>query len=57
MPGVTALIVKAPAPIFNTVITVPTAKLYVASVGNLNAIAVALFIGIGRKKEYKALAD
>jgi hypothetical protein len=44
VPGVAALIVQVPTPIFNTVITVPTAKLYVASVGNLNAIAVALFI-------------
>jgi len=46
VPGVTALIVQVPVPMFKTVMTVPTAKLYVASVGNLNAIAEDLFIGM-----------
>lgn len=44
VPGVTAEIVQVPVPIFKTVSTEPMAKLVVASVGILNAIAVALFI-------------
>ena len=37
VPGVTAPIVGCPAPVIqNTLISVPTAKLYVASVGILN---------------------
>jgi hypothetical protein len=44
VPGVTAEIVHVPAPMFNTVKTVPIGKAVVAFVGILNAIAVALFI-------------
>jgi hypothetical protein len=46
VPDVTALIVQVPAPLFNTVMTVPTGKATEAFVGILNAMAVALFIGI-----------
>jgi hypothetical protein len=46
VPGVTAEIVHVPTPIFSTVITVPVGKATLASVGILNAIAVALFISI-----------
>lgn len=45
VPEVTALIVQEPAPLFNTVMTVPVGKATDALVGILNAIAVALFIG------------
>jgi hypothetical protein len=44
VPGVTALIVQIPAPIFNIVNAVPIGKATDALVGILNAIAVALFI-------------
>jgi hypothetical protein len=44
VPEVTALIVQVPAPIFRTVIAVPTGKATEALVGILKAIAVALFI-------------
>jgi hypothetical protein len=44
VPDVTAEIVQVPAPIFNTVSTVPIGKAVVAFVGNLKAMAVALFI-------------
>ena len=44
VPGVTALIVQVPTPIFNIVNAVPIGNATEASVGILNAIAVALFI-------------
>jgi hypothetical protein len=44
VPGVTAEIVQVPTPMFSTVNTVPIGNAVVAFVGNLNAIAVALFI-------------
>jgi hypothetical protein len=44
VPGVTALIVQVPTPIFSTVITDPTGIATDALVGILKAIAVALFI-------------
>ena len=44
VPGVTAEIVHVPTPIDSTVRTVPIGKAVVALVGNLKAIAVALFI-------------
>jgi hypothetical protein len=44
VPGVTAEIVVVPAPMETTVRTVPIGKFVVASVGILNAMAVALFI-------------
>lgn len=45
VPEVTAEIVTVPAPLFNTVIAVPTGKATEAFVGILKATAVALFIG------------
>jgi hypothetical protein len=44
VPGVSALIVYTPAPIFTTVNAVPIGNATDASVGILNATAVALFI-------------
>jgi hypothetical protein len=45
VPGLTAPIVGWPAPVIqNTFISVPTAKLKVASVGMLNCCVVAAFI-------------
>ena len=45
VPGVTAPMVGCPAPVIqNTLISVPTAKLNVASVGMLNCCVAALFI-------------
>ena len=45
VPEVVALMVHVPAPLFNTVIAVPTGNATEAFVGIFNAIAVALFIG------------
>ena len=45
VPDVTALIVQVPAPLFNTVMQVPTGNATEALVGILNATAVPLFIG------------
>jgi hypothetical protein len=44
VPGVTALIVQTPAPMFKTVMQVPIGKATDALVGRLKAIAVALFM-------------
>ena len=46
VPGVTALIVTNPAPLFNTVMTVPTGIAAEALVGIFRATAVPLFMGI-----------
>jgi hypothetical protein len=46
VPGVTALIVQSPTPLFNTVMTDPTGIAALAFVGNLKATAVALFMQI-----------
>ena len=46
VPEVVALIVTNPAPLFNTVMTVPISIAAVALVGMFKATAVALSIGI-----------
>ncbi len=46
VPGVTALMVKRPAPVLITVIAVPMPKLVVASVGMLTVLVLALEVRI-----------